>query len=847
MLKYRTTATRPRIFRALAGLLPVALLVPVMLMSAGSAAAVASTLGTVVGPSCPDVMVIAARGSGEQPQPYDAGYTDPYHGDWTTPSAYTFADTYYGAGRVNYDVFSNLERAAPRLHFSLDAVQYPADQAGEAVTGLVAFHASEKSAVSTILDDVNRTERTCGGRVKYVFTGYSQGAWAVHEALWQLATSKASILGNVVGVSLFGDPEFVPNQPINQGPQKDLKKFGIARPADQTNTNVPRSLQKVTASYCLYGDPICQGWSRQGVVSLPDFVYCQGVGWAEGLCPHTSYIPRGDTALAATFLVRHLPTTSAWPSLTLTTPPLGTFGAAYSWQATATSTQPTTYTWSTQMPFYLPPGLALSSSGALSGTPTRAGTYTFDIAATDTSARTTHGSLTVTINSGPLAVTTTTLPDAVVAQPYTATLAATGGTAPFTWSVASGSLPPGLSLSTAGSIAGTPSTPGTASFTVTVRDSTGATAQGALTLVVGGPGAIRAGSISAGYYHTCAVTTAGGVKCWGYNNYGQLGDGTTTDSTTPVDVVGLGSGVATVSAGWDHTCAVTTAGAVKCWGDNLNGELGDGTTTSSTTPVGVVGLGSGVTAVSAAGAWHTCAVTTAGAVKCWGYNLNGELGDGTTTSSTTPVGVVGLGSGVATVSAGWDHTCAVTTAGAVKCWGYNVHGQLGDGTTTDSRTPVDVEGLGSGVASVTAGLEYTCAVTTAGAAKCWGDNYRGQLGDGTTTSSTTPVDVEGLGSGVATVSAGAWHTCAVTTAGAVKCWGSNLYGVLGDGTTASYNTPVGVVGLGSGVATVSAGWESACAVTTGGAVTCWGYNYYGELGDGTTTDSATPVAVVGLP
>ncbi|NMM32959.1 MAG: RCC1 repeat-containing protein, partial [Phycicoccus sp.] len=219
-----------------------------------------------------------------------------------------------------------------------------------------------------------------------------------------------------------------------------------------------------------------------------------------------------------------------------------------------------------------------------------------------------------------LAVTTTSLPNAVLAQPYSATLAATGGTAPLTWSVSAGALPAGLSLSAAGSISGTASIAGSNSFTATVIDSTGTTTDRALTLAVIG-GQTQGGTISAGSYHSCAVTTAGAVKCWGVNKVGELGDGTTTSSSTPVDVVGLGSGVAAVDAGWEHTCALTTAGAVKCWGYNSNGELGYGTTTYySNTPVDVVGLGSGVAAITA-GMRHTCALITGGAIKCWGSNL----------------------------------------------------------------------------------------------------------------------------------------------------------------------------------------------------------------------------------
>ncbi|MBE2233352.1 MAG: hypothetical protein IAE85_07655 [Anaerolinea sp.] len=351
--------------------------------------------------------------------------------------------------------------------------------------------------------------------------------------------------------------------------------------------------------------------------------------------------------------------------------------------------------------------------------------------------------------------------------------------------------------------------------------------------------------VAAGYYHTCALTTAGGVKCWGHNYYGELGDGTKANKSTPVDVVGLDSGVSAITAGYSHTCALTTAGGVKCWGGNGNGQLGDGTTTNSSTPVAVVGLGSGVSAVTAGGS-HTCALTTAGGVKCWGWNGDGELGDGTTADSSTPVAVVGLGSGVSTVTAGGAHTCALTTAGGVKCWGGNWYSQLGDGMTSDRSTPVDVVGLGSGVSAVTAGGYHTCAVTTAGGVKCWGRNGDGRLGDGTTANKSTPVDVLGLGSGVSTITAGNAHTCALITAGDVRCWGANYDGQLGDGTTEDSSTPVAVVGLGSGVSVVMAGGDHTCALTTVGGVKCWGRNGDGELGDGTTADSSTPVAVVGL-
>jgi alpha-tubulin suppressor-like RCC1 family protein len=314
-----------------------------------------------------------------------------------------------------------------------------------------------------------------------------------------------------------------------------------------------------------------------------------------------------------------------------------------------------------------------------------------------------------------------------------------------------------------------------------------------------------AAAVSAGYRHTCAVTTAGEVKCWGWNTVGQLGDGTTTQRTTPVNVSGLTSGVAAIAAAPYYTCALSTAGGVQCWGYNFYGQLGNGTSGGfRSTPVEVCASGqwdeaasacldtgqpSGLTGITAlaAGGHHTCALTTAGGVQCWGKNTSGQLGDGTTTNRTTPVNVSGLTSGVATVSAGYSHSCAVTTAGAVRCWGSI----LG----TVRTTPVEVSGLTSGVAAVAAGYNHSCAVTSAGGVKCWGANADGQLGDGTTRTSITPVAVSGLTSGVAGIAAGKSHTCALTTAGDVQCWGNNSGSQLGDGTTTNRTTPVDVLGL----------------------------------------------------
>ena len=340
--------------------------------------------------------------------------------------------------------------------------------------------------------------------------------------------------------------------------------------------------------------------------------------------------------------------------------------------------------------------------------------------------------------------------------------------------------------------------------------------------------------IDAGYQHTCVLTSGGGVKCWGSNEFGQLGDGTTTNSGVPIDVTGLPSGVSAIAAGGAHTCALTNGGGVKCWGANHVGQLGNGSTIESAVPVDVSGLASGVSAIAAGGS-VTCALRIDGAVRFWGSNDWGQLGDGTTTDSSFPVDVSSLRSGVTAIAVGENHTCALTTGGRVKCWGYNYFGELGNGTTTDSSTPVDVSDLQSGVNAITAANNRTCALTGVGGVKCWG---YGNLGNNTTDGSSIPVDVSGLASGVTAIAAGGGRTCALTSGGGVKCWGNSMYGQLGSGSPADVDVPVDVSGLGSGVAAIAAGGGHNCALMSDGAVTCWGDNWYGQLGGGTHCDSS---------
>jgi alpha-tubulin suppressor-like RCC1 family protein len=215
----------------------------------------------------------------------------------------------------------------------------------------------------------------------------------------------------------------------------------------------------------------------------------------------------------------------------------------------------------------------------------------------------------------------------------------------------------------------------------------------------------------------------------------------------------------------------------------------------SSTPVDVDGLNGSVTAV-AAGKSHTCAITTVGDVMCWGSNTSGQLDNWQYYwESDYPVQALGLNGGVSAIAVGKLHTCVVTQSSMVKCWGGNSYGQLGDGTMDDEAFPVNADGLYSGIIGIAAGSAHTCALTQGGGVKCWGDNYDGQLGDGSNTNRTTPVDVTGLTAGASAVAVGGSHTCALFPAGNIKCWGGNWHGQLGDGTIDNRSKPVDVVGF----------------------------------------------------
>jgi alpha-tubulin suppressor-like RCC1 family protein len=354
-----------------------------------------------------------------------------------------------------------------------------------------------------------------------------------------------------------------------------------------------------------------------------------------------------------------------------------------------------------------------------------------------------------------------------------------------------------------------------------------------------------------------AAGLPGTAWAWGYNGVGQLGNGNTTSSVTPVAVsLPSGTTVTALSGGAYHSLALTSTGQVLAWGYNGQGQLGNGTLTSSLTPVGVsLPSGTTVTAV-AAGENHSLAVTSTGQVMTWGYNVYGQLGNGTTTNSSTPVAVsLPTGTTATAVAGGGYHSLALTSTGQILAWGSNATGQLGNGTTIDSSTPVSVSlPSGTTVTAIAAGRYFSLALTGSSQVLAWGYNATGQLGNGTTTNSSTPVAVSlPSGTTVTAVAGGLSHSLALTSTGQVLAWGYNSSGQLGNGTTATsgcFCTPTPVaVSLPSGtiVTAIAGGGSHSLGLTSTAQAQAWGNNAFGQLGNGTTTNSSTPVVVSGFP
>lgn len=351
-------------------------------------------------------------------------------------------------------------------------------------------------------------------------------------------------------------------------------------------------------------------------------------------------------------------------------------------------------------------------------------------------------------------------------------------------------------------------------------------------------------TITAGYSHNCAILKDGSVYCWGFNQLGEVGDGTTGNKITPTKIAlplaataisakGVFLGGVTYSA---HTCAILLDQSVWCWGGNANGELGQGDTAVYAGPVKVKNLAS-INQLVVGGA-HTCAVNANNDLYCWGRNTNGQIGNALATPVLLPQLI--LAGVTSKLALGSSHTCIVKTDGNPYCWGGNSTGQLGSGNLTATNAPGGaVAGL-TGVVEIAAGSLFTCA-RTATAVSCWGRNAAGELGLGNMTQQLTPQVVPGLAN-VTQLGAGVFHTAAVT-AGGVYMWGADGHGELGDGlTTSIVPTPELVAGLAT-FKKVSLGNSITCGLTATFKMSCWGDNSYGSLGDGTTNQSSVPVAV----
>ncbi len=681
---------------------------------------------------------------------------------------------------------------------------------------------------------------------------------------------------------------------------------GSAQLGDGTKTNraTPTAVNTTTGLTTTNVAQISAGWGHTCAVTTAGQAYC----WGDNETIQTgnnSWSGPANPVLTPTAVVA---------ANGLTTTNVASISAGY-WHTCATTTAGRAYCWGQPANGQL----GNNSSAGLFGTPsavdTTTGLTTTNIAALDTgdplscflttavAGGTAYCSGYSTLvgdgTSGATRVTPTPL--ATTAIPAAASSAPTGLAAgsgldaqvPLTWSSAAGAADYQVQWRTNG-VGGWTATASTTGTSTTVTGLTNNTAYEfqVRAHTAGGFSAWSASvlatprqwaQLSAGITHTCAVTVSGRAYCWGEDTNGQIGDGISgIDRKVPVPVdttTGLTTtNVASISTGQLHTCAVTTAGALYCWGNDDYGQIGDNTTgTDRLTPTAVdttTGLTSTNVAAVTTGTYFTCARTTAGRAYCWGADNGGQIGDNTTGTNRLQPTAVDTSTGltttnVARISAGGGTTCAVTTTGRPYCWGWNDYGAVGDNTTGTNRlqpTPVDTTtGLTTtNVAGIEVGDHHTCAVTTAGAAYCWGNNASGQVGDNTSGTNRLQPTAVNTTSGltattVAAITAGASHSCAVTTAGAAYCWGDNISGQIGDNTSGTnrlkptaVNTTTGLTA--TNVVAISSGGSYTCALgnpAVGGTSSyCWGVNGHGQVGDNTSgTNRLTPkiLATTAIP
>jgi prepilin-type N-terminal cleavage/methylation domain-containing protein len=372
--------------------------------------------------------------------------------------------------------------------------------------------------------------------------------------------------------------------------------------------------------------------------------------------------------------------------------------------------------------------------------------------------------------------------------------------------------------------------------------------------------------VVAGFYHACAIDLNDQVECWGYNNQGQLGNNTLANSSIPVVVnnsgVLKGLTIKSIAAGLQHTCVIASDDQVYCWGDGAQGQLGRGSTSDSSVPVAVTKTGalSGLTIKSiSAGYYHTCVIASDNQTYCWGDGAQGQLGRGSLSDSSVPVAVdtsdVLSGLSVKYITNGYYHTCVIASNNQAYCWGDNTNGQLGNNSIIDSSIPVavDTSGVLNGLTIKSiSGYYHTCVIASNDQLYCWGDNGQGQLGNNSVTNSLMPVAVVNTGvlNGltIQSVTTGYYHTCAIASNNQLYCWGDGAKGQLGRNSLSDSRVPVAVLGSGAlnglNIESISGGYYFNCAYASDDNVYCWGDNTYGQLNDNSTIASLVPVETI---